>query len=398
VSRLREERGVALVSALLVTMIMLALGLGLDQYVRAQTSASGDERARESSFNLSDAVLDSTSNFLSIKWPSQSSAYPSSCTQASTGSSCPDANSVINGFTAAGYTAGTWSWSTEVHDNGAPNTSYYSDQSTSTRGQVGYDANGDGVVWIRAQAVVRGRKETVVAQAKIQQVRNTFPKNAVTAQYFGTGNNGKKVLVDTVGDPPGVAGAIAVRCTNNQALPNSCLNYSPSKGQVFPDTRQMGVTGTDPAMSVSDLALTKQRAQSLGTYYTSCPSSMTGPLVYVELATAGGTCTYNASVTYNSDSGTSPGPGFFILANGNLVLGGRVTYYGLIYLPNLQNSTGNVFSSNGNALVVGGIAVDKGGGVLLGNAGMGLQYDSNVFNLVTANGSVTVVQNTWRQI
>jgi hypothetical protein len=396
-----EESGFAVLVSIMVVGIMLSLGLAAYAYVGSQTSQSGQERVRESSFNLSEDALDATTTYLSAKWPTAASPYPSSCTQASSTSTCPDPAGVTAGFTGSSapsdFSGTAWSWTTEVHDNNVPTTTYYNDSATSTRGQPGYDANGDGALWIRSQGIVRGRKRTIVSLVKAQQIKSIFPKNVITAGYFSTGNNGKKVFVNTAGNPAGTPGTLAVRCTipSNKNYPNTCLDYTPSKGQVFPDTKQDGYTGGN-ALSSSDLDLMRLRAQALGSYYTtSCPSSLTGALVFIE---GPANCTYSGPATYNSASGTSPGPGFVIIANGTLTLNGSVIYYGLIYAPNLQSSTGFVVTIGGQAKVVGGVAVDGAGGVSVGNSGNNLVYDRNVFNNITANGLVTQVQNGWREI
>ena len=98
--------------------------------------------------------------------------------------------------------------------------------------------------------------------------------------------------------------------------------------------------------------------------------------------------------TYNS----AAAPGFIIIANGTLSFGANATYYGLVYAANLQNSTGLVVTIGGSAQVVGGVAVDGGGGVSIGSSGNNLVFNSNVFNNVIANGYVTQIQNGWREI
>jgi Tfp pilus assembly protein PilX len=393
-----EENGFAVLVSIMVVGIMLSLGLAAYAYVGSQTSQSGQERVRESSFNLTEDALDATTTFLSTKWPSAASPYPSSCTQASTSTTCPDPAGVTAGFTGSSapsdFSGMAWSWTTEVHDNNVPTTTYYNDSATSTRGQPGYDANGDGALWIRSQGIVRGRKRTIVSLVKAQQIKSIFPKNVITSGYFSTGNNGKKVIVNTAGNPAGTPGTLAVRCTipSNKNYPNPCLDYTPSKGQVVPDTKQDGYTGGS-ALSSADLDLMRLRAQALGSYYTSCPSSLAGAIIFIE---GPANCTYNGPATYNSASGTSPGPGFVIIANGTLTL--SVTYYGLIYAPNLQSSTGFVVTVTGNGKVIGGVAVDGAGGVSVGNSGGNLTYDRNVFTHITANGLVTHVQNGRREI
>lgn len=387
-----EESGFVVVIAIVVVGLMLSLGLVATTYVRSQTNQSGQERIRESSFNLGEDVLDATVTYLSTRWPTAGSPYPSSCTQASSSSSCPNPVGVTGGLGGSSDFSGTsWSWTTEVHDNNTPSTTFYSDSTTSTRGQPGYDANGDGAVWVRSQGIVGGLKRTIVALVVAQQIRSNFPQNVITAGYFATTNNGKKVMVNTAGNPAGAPAALAVRCTvPGSTYPNSCLNYSPSKGQVSPDTKQDGYAGGS-ALSSSDLDLMRQRSKVLGSYYTGCPSGLTGAMVFIE---GPASCTYNNNVNYNSANG----PGFVIIADGSLTFSGGATYYGLVYAANLQNSTGFAVTISGNAQVVGGVAVDGAGGVSVGSSGNNLVYNRNVFNNVIANGFVTQVQNGWREI
>jgi Tfp pilus assembly protein PilX len=384
--RLVDERGFAVVTAIMVVGIMLALGLSAYAYVGSQTSQSSDERVRERSFNLSESALNSAANFLSTNWPTPANPYPTSCTQASTSTTCPSTTGVAGGQTGTG-----WSWTTEVHDNGAPSASYYHD--TTTRAQPGYDANGDGNLWIRASGVNRGRTRTIVGLVNSRPVLASFPQNVVTAGYFGTTNNGNKVIVDTQGgaSQPSV---LKVRCSTGSNPPNSCLNYNPSKGQVNPDTTETGYGGGD-AMTSGDIDAMRKRAQRLNSYYANCPSSLTGALVFIE---GPADCSYTGTSAFNSPSGTQPGPGVLVIVNGTLTLGGSVDYYGLVYAPNAQNSTGNVVTVTGDASIVGAVAVDRGGGVSAGSSKTNIVYDNMVFNNVTVNGAVTLIQNGWREI
>ena len=392
--RLRtDESGLAVVVALLVMGIMLSLGLAVYSYVGTQTHQSGQERVRESAFNLAEDVLDATVAHLETRWPTAGSQYPSSCNQASTSTSCPSPTGVTGAFTGTNapvdFTGTTWSWTTEVHDNSVPSTTYYSDTASGTRGQPGYDANGDAAVWVRSQGVVRGKKRTLVALVKVQQIRTNFPQNVITAGYFQTNNNGKKVMVNTAGEPAGSPATLAVRCNvSGQTYPNSCLNYQVTKGQVSPDTKQDGYAGGN-ALSSADLDLMRQRAQALGTYYTSCPGSASGAMVFVE---GPASCSYTG--TYNS----ATAPGFIIIANGTISFGSSGTYHGLVYAANLQGSSGIVVTINANAQVVGGVAVDGTGGVSVGSSGNNLVYNRNVFSNVIANGFISQIQNSWREI
>src|SRR3712207_2978474 len=153
--RLQREEGWAIVVSIAVMGVMLGLGLGVFAHVQGQQKQSGDERVSESSFNLAEAALNSATVYLSAsgKFPTASSPY-GTCTQASS-SNCPNPTSVASQFSTADY-AGTPTWQTTVRDNGAPNTSFYLDSQTGS--QPAYDANGDGAVWIRAEANANGQK------------------------------------------------------------------------------------------------------------------------------------------------------------------------------------------------------------------------------------------------
>ena len=64
-----DESGAALITALLCTMVMLALGLALLAIVDTQASESTAERTRDRGFNLSESVLNSEAFVLGRNWP-----------------------------------------------------------------------------------------------------------------------------------------------------------------------------------------------------------------------------------------------------------------------------------------------------------------------------------------
>ncbi len=64
-----DETGSVLVTALLVAMVMLGLGLALLSIVDTQASESGTERSRDRAFNLSESVLTSQAFVLGRNWP-----------------------------------------------------------------------------------------------------------------------------------------------------------------------------------------------------------------------------------------------------------------------------------------------------------------------------------------
>jgi len=378
---LTQESGVALVTAIIVTGIMLSIGLATLAWADNGFRTSGEERVRESTFNLADTVLDAQTYQLGRNWPTMSSPA-SPCSQAAQPTGCPSEATLSQSFTAVDYAAG-YSWSTEVKDNGGAVQDLYTTAGAAS--QPSYDANGDGRLWVRAEATVRGETRRLVAEIQAQEVPLAFPRNTVTAGYFQTTNTGNKVVVDTLGTS-GAPGDVSVRCA---ASTIGCVTYR--DGQLSPPTAFTGYTGGD-AMSADDLNNLKGRAIANGTYYASCPADPSGDIVFVE----SGNCSYSGG-----PGNTLASPGMFVINNGTLSLGGNFEFYGLVYARNDQGSAGcgfPVISLQGTSLIHGAVAVDGDGCVRAGSSGLNLEYDINVFGLVKGYGTGELTPGTWREL
>jgi Tfp pilus assembly protein PilX len=418
-SRLREERGLALVPAIGILFIVLLLGAAVLTTVNAQTSQSGAERSQEGSFQVAESALNTQLVQLSRNWPSSSTtAYPS-CNQASPASSTCSGTDLTANFTNAGsdgpYAGSdfqtTPTWSTRVIDD-VSGADYYSDSLADQGGVAAYDANGNGSVWVRSEAVVDGERSVLVSLVAQGAPRlEELPSASIVAGWFETTNNGKKVIVDAAGNSA-TAGVVAVRCDSGPGRGDPCLGYDPDKGQLNPadayQTNYIDGTGTPNATNrriLDDEALErlKQRAQSLGTYYaTGCPPSLSGELIYVENPT-NANCSYTSNSNYNS----SASPGVIIFGGGQLSIGGTSAYYGLIYNANRQGSAPSsgpctaafmnpVVNLNGATEIHGAILVDKCGGVIAGSNKVNVSFDANVFANVVSNGVAAGVKNTFR--
>ena len=79
-------------------------------------------------------------------------------------------------------------------------------------------------------------------------------------------------------------------------------------------------------------------------------------------------------------------------------MNGSTFFYGLIYLPNSTDQTGNLVTISGGATIGGAVVVDGPGGVTITGTGMVLTYDSNVFNLITTTQQINVIANSWREL
>ena len=78
-------------------------------------------------------------------------------------------------------------------------------------------------------------------------------------------------------------------------------------------------------------------------------------MVFIDLPSATD-CQYQDNSNYN----TAAQPGVVIMPRGTITLRGGVTFYGLLYLRNEQNSTGIVADIGGNGGVVGSVTIDGG--------------------------------------
>jgi len=413
-ARLANERGTVLVTAILLLAAMMMIGLATMSIVDTQTTQSGVERVRESSFNLSEGALGAQTFVLGrVGTGTQTSPFPDSCKSSSSATLCPTGSSLANaydGATQKDFNPASTNWHTEVRDN-VGGTFYdptvYSDSAGNTKpcpsGSVPnnppcYDANGDRQLWVRSTATVRGRTRSIVSLIRIELRNVNFPRYAIAGGWFQTTNTGRKVIVDSTGSL-----GLSVRC-NHDPPSSGCLDYDPSKGQLAPAGNYRLNYPTAPAISPDDLQDLEEFAKANGTYSAGCPVDPNGAVVVVE----SGNCSYNDSTPAaagQSKCCNSPSkPGVLIVKHGTLELGGNIDFYGLIYMANLDNASGVVVQTKGNATITGGVVVDGPGGISSGSNGQvgvnnaNIQFDPRVFDNVQAAGTAGVVQNTWREL
>jgi hypothetical protein len=393
--RISSERGSVMVVAIMVTVVMMGVGLAMMSRVDNQSSQSRTEREGESSFNLGEAALTSQIYILGRKGTGTAATpYPTECPTAGN-DFCPDQASIAANYDAASqpdFGPSTTTWRTWVRDNASSATAtpdtFWEDSLLGSRPR--YDQNDDKLVWVRAQASVRGRQRAIVGLVRLEPHSVTFPGYAVLAGKFRSTNNGNhsSQIVDTTGSL-----GVAVRCTG--AVPSStCADYEPNKGQIQPDNVTTGY-GERRAISTATRDELIEVARANRTYYSSCPSSLTGEVVVIDVGNAA-LCDYQGNINYNSASN----PGIVIMLRGRLEIGGGVNYYGLVYHLNLSNSTAwDLVTVEGNAQVVGGVLVDGDGGVSAGSSGkLNIKFSPNSFRDINLLGTAGVVQNTWREI
>jgi Tfp pilus assembly protein PilX len=375
-TRVRNDSGFALVTAMLTLFIVTGLGIGLLTLTDQQQRSSSSEQASEIAFNVSEAAMNAQIGQLARAWPSEvGQKYPAVCTAGTSTATngCPTVESLAKGYPVSGSTCTkggneawgspmTNEWTTYVRDDGAagaaPNTLY---NSAEVENAPTYDANGDGKVWIRSVGVSQCRIVTLVSLVSEQLVSVPFPESAIAGNWFSTGNKGNKVILNTRGKAE-KPGGVSMRCEGRTK--ENCEEYR--EGQVSPNTTGAAPTPS-PALSASQRESLKTTAQVMGRYWPtgSCPSSfsqLAGEPTYIE-----GPC--EMSFKGNEVVNTEKSPGFLVIQNGTLTLDGGDEYVGTIYDVNEQKSAGVVVFLKGKSRVLGSIVVDGKGGIQFGDSG-----------------------------
>jgi len=415
---LHDERGWVLVTSMLVLTTMLVIALTSFSLVDRGQKHSYDQRQRESALNLAEGVLYSQGFALAQKWPGNAIAggvMPTTCTEvapaAALAQHCPTP-STLAGAQGSATTANfanadslsNVTWTARVRDNGGPNLAgayvtgvkaEASQSGTNLRtgniytcpGPCKWDANGDRQLWVQARAVVQGKPRNIVALLKREQFAEPFPRNGLTAGSLRTPNNGNKTIINATGSQ------VVVRCTTSTA---ACTDYNAAKIQILPTTIVRDPT-TPPAMTPHQIDRFKAVAQSASpsTYYTSCPTTYTGTVVFIDVPASTQCNDPGGGVTYNS----ATEPGIVIMPRGTLYM--QSIFHGLLYTANQQASSGDVLILNDNAEVFGGVAVDGAGRLVAGQASGNkptVTYVANPFNVLVSYGTAGLVQNTWREL
>lgn len=392
IRNLQREDGNVLVIAMMMMMLMLAIGLSTLATVDTQTDVSKKDRERESTFNLTEAVLTAQTFVLGrLGTGNLATPFPVQCPAIPASDLCPDPQKIANSYDAGSqpdFDPAKTNWTTIVRDNFGG--TFYDPALETTASR--YDQNEDRQLWVRSTAVVRGKTRSIVALIKVEDRPIVFPQYSISAGFFFTTNNGNKTIVDASGSL-----GVGVRC--NQPPPSaSCLGYNAAKGQLSPAGAYTLGYSSDTAISADDLQGLEDYARASGTYYDSCPANPNGAVVFIK----SGDCQFNNSAPaapgQSKCCNSTDKPGLLIIANGTLKLLGNITYHGLIYMPNRQDSSGAVVTTGGTALIDGGVTIDGPGGLAAGSSGLNIDFNSRAFEQVHTIGTAGVVQNTWREI
>jgi Tfp pilus assembly protein PilX len=409
IGRAREQDGIVMVGAVAVLTIVIAFGLSLTLLSENQQRAGAREQSSEVAFNIAEAALNAQVGELSSKWPAteaKAGELPFSCTEATSTATnyCPTAANLSQAYPTSlspatcpsGTPPDAWGsaltnrWTTYVRDDleSAPLFNSAAEENAPR-----YDANGNEKLWVRAVGVAQCTVVSVITLVARQQVSLNFPHTSVAGNWFKITNQGKKVIVNTAGEPPvGQPGEISMRCGG--AAAGHCEEWNKEKEQVSPNT-----TGGKPTPSVTlneeQLAAMKAQAQAAGTFHSAasgnCPKTieeMGGLPAYIEgcgeLFMTGGVGNSKAS------------PGFCVLADGTLTLKGNAEFWGVIYARNPSNLTGPVVTLGGTAQVRGAINVDGEGGIEFGSSKANMIYEPKAIYELKTYAGATPTRDTFR--
>lgn len=423
--RAAGERGSTVVTAIILLGLMMMMGLATAALVDGQQEESTRERARESALNLNEGVLYAQAFVLARNWPSGTGtvAFPMTCgSNAATTTYCPNRDTLAAASSAAGANANftavdfrdVAAWTTKVRDNGGTmGDFYYPEQADNAQPGCPVvpctkDANGDRQLWVQVSTTVRNRPRSVVALLALEEFKEAFPTNAVTAGHVtvtNSGNHGGRALVDVTGSQ------IAVRC---DPAASACIDFN-RDSHIQPRTfAQLPPTQT-AALSPPQLARLKARAIADGRYFETCPpasANLAGEVVWVEQCNG----SYGSSLQSVSCPTGYPGlsrnggcintpaaPGILIWHKGTAQFTGNNTFVGLLHMANDSDGTGGisgtVFRTGGGFQVYGAVSVDGAGGLEVGSAAVpNVKFYPNVFNALGSYGTAGLVQNTWREL
>lgn len=401
----RDERGFALITAIILLTVLLGLGAAMLTFTDSQQKASLREQASETSFNVSEAALNAQVGQLSRSWPTAESAetkaVEAGCTSETETSTdyCPTKASINAAYPnissvpcPGGAPKDPWGsaltnqWTTYVRDDVGGSPVFNSEVE---RTAPDYDANGNGKLWVRSVGVVQCRLVTTITLITRQLVALNFPTDAASGNWFVVTNNGKKVIVNTAGEPPGQPGEIAMRCVSH----SPCEEWSAPKEQISPYVK--GAPLPTPLLGEEQRNTLRSQAIASGTFRSptvkGCPSSLSevsGLPAYIEGC---GNQKFTGGVANSAAKG-----GFLVLADGTLEIKGNGEFYGVIYAHNASNSSGAVVTLGGTAQVIGAIDVDGNGGIEFGSSKANLIYNSQAVKEVTGYAGATPTRNTFR--
>jgi len=229
---LRRQDGSALITALMVILVMLPIGMALLAIVDTQARNSDSERTRDRAFNLADSALTSAAfNLGRYQWPASPRSAPSNTGSTGTAAQCGLASygATLGAATNPGsatarlqpnlnasyddsaYTGATWQINVCDDDPFGAGPTVWKDGLLL---QQNYDVNDNQLVWVRAEAKVGTRRRVIAALVRAKQTA------ALSSKYgLMTGRMNSEVS-NTLGSilTGGLVGDVATALLQTQPL------------------------------------------------------------------------------------------------------------------------------------------------------------------------------------
>jgi Tfp pilus assembly protein PilX len=402
-SRLRNDQGIALVTTIILVAVMLVMGAAILTVVNTQADQTTKDRAGESAFNLAEATLNAEAFLLGRNWPQASVA--GTC-KANTLSgdlttpptiASPSLTQQVQSILAQTYngsgnpTASTW----HVTACADPGVSAWN--STLLNGaayDTAFTTPGPRRMWVRAEAVVNGRKAAVsglvqagkspVLPANLAVVTGKLGADLTTTSgQLLTGNVVGPLLTSLVGGSGKLYdGNIGLRCSLlDTTTLGGCLNglyKATSITTVAPLLEGNNYYDFQGSQTISNdlIAQLRQQAKTSGTYYAnsggtggvangaSClPAGSAGKVVFIEQVGDGtGSCILNTTGNPSATALVVGAGGVRVCSNATCATassGG--TFTGVVYALHrkapLASGRADV-QIEGGSKVVGGVFVD----------------------------------------
>ncbi|MCA1679389.1 MAG: hypothetical protein LC777_10790 [Actinobacteria bacterium] len=366
---LGDERGSALITAIVVTATMLVLGTATIGIVLAQTDQTKKELTGESTFNLAEATLNAQAFLLARNWPQTPTAGTCSSTTlngtlTSPGASDTSLRAQVQRMLAKTYAGDTSvasaQWWVTTCAEGARDS-----WDESLLNGPSYDtapaSSGPRRMWVRAEAHARGRKRAVVALVQAGQAP-VFPSDfAVITGKMGadlgsalaTLTNGPLLgglLGLLIEQDPMFVGNVGLRCSLLDTtdllgcvsgLLASPLMIGPLSSLLLANDY---VHVTAPKVIATDQAAQlRQQAQASGTYYTSIaagasclPAASAGKVIFIEQVGDG-----TASCHLNTAPAGVAAKALVVGSGGIRVLGNK-TFTGVLYALHAKTVAGSL--------------------------------------------------------
>lgn len=363
-SRSERSRGSALVLFLGVAAAVSIISAGLVMVLINTQHSTARERQRTKAFHVAEAALDVAMEELGQKWPTSN-----------TTASWFDAASFADRFPADEFPGA---------DASDPTAFVQVRLADNTDATKAFDYNGDGLVFVDAQARVGRKAARVHAEVQAMYFKtNAFRGLALWAGGDVLSNGGDpKVTVEVF--PPGDTDCSwAAKGTADPAIGASYMNLlqgdrAPSRESVLSDEK------------ISELTTL---AQKTGRYFTSVSGPASTPEGY------GGLCVIEAAAgevaiiggeTFNSED--QPGV-LLVLGGASLRFGGTTQFYGLVYCEGVLTAD----RSHGTPVIHGMMVVE---GSLTGSGTPDVRYNDKCLRGLNNQFPVgsRLVPGYWREL